>query len=113
MKKYIGYLLLSIVAFTPLKAQENPLANQVANRIAQYMADTLKLTADQQSRIYNANIQLNNQKNLLRKTEKQSNMLQMKIQQIENKRDSIYKTILSKEKYLLYRQKKQNLIKAE
>lgn len=109
MKKIV--LLLMMVSFfsTELNAQQTP-ATQLANRIANKMKDTLNLTGNQRNQIYLFNMLLHNQKTAVRQQYSNPDSVRVHLQRVENKRDSLYHTILSENKYLLYKQKKRNLI---
>jgi hypothetical protein len=108
MKKVI--LILSVLlAFQWSNAQTSP-ANEVAEKIAQKMKDTLALTDAQKGQIFDVNIQLHNQKMLARQHQLVADSLRRQVQRIENTRDSLYNLVLPQEKYLLYLQKKRNLV---
>ncbi len=81
-------------------------------RIAQKLQDTLGLSAAQKDSIYSINHQLQNKKMLARQQYTGTDSLGYHLQRIENTRDSLYKPVLGAEKYLLYKQKKRNLISA-
>lgn len=85
-------------------------ADIVAQRIAQKMKDSLLLSEDQKTQIYNINLNLNNHKMLVRQQQISSDSLRLKIQQVENTRDSLYRPILTEQQFLLYREKKKSLI---
>lgn len=101
--------LFFITAVADLKAQSNP-AQDISSRIANKMRDTLSLFSAQRDSIYSINIELHNRKQLVRQQYSNMDSLRIKIQAIENTRDSLYRTVLSEEKYLMYRQKKRNLV---
>jgi uncharacterized coiled-coil protein SlyX len=108
MKKIVVLFISCMIAFFAANAQT---ANeQLADKIAKRMKDSLSLTAQQQSLIYTLNLELAQRKSAVRQQTSQSDTLRMNIQKIENSRDSLYKTILTNEQYLLYRQKKRNLV---
>ena len=90
--------------------QNNQMGKLFAEKIAQKMMDSLNLTNSQQSKIYSINMDLLQQKSEARKDLKNSNNLTRIIQNIENKRDSLYKQVLPDQKYRTYLQKKQSLI---
>lgn len=87
-------------------------AQQVAERIAQKMKDTLGLNQQKKTQIYNINIQLHEWKTQARTQYGDSDTLGTVIQHIENKRDSLYRSVLPENKYQLYKAKKRNLISA-
>lgn len=105
-------LLISILIclFMGQKLTAQTPAEEIANRIAQRMKDTLLLTDSQRIQIYQINLQLSQQKDAMRSQHAGTDSLRFKIQQIENTRDNFYRTVLSDEKYLLYRQKKRALV---
>jgi hypothetical protein len=107
--KHILILFIVIVLNKQLFAQHTA-GEQIADKIAQKMKDTLSLSKSQKTQIYNINIQLNNSKSVARQTNTNIDTISIKIQKIENTRDSFYRLILSNKQYDLYRQKKRNLI---
>jgi hypothetical protein len=108
--KHILILFIVIVLNKQLFAQHTA-GEQIADKIAQKMKDTLSLSKSQKTQIYNINMQLNNSKSVARQTNTNIDTISIKIQKIENTRDSFYRLILSNKQYDLYRQKKRNLIK--
>lgn len=110
MKKYFNILMLvSCVLVSNRLIAQTP-GSQLANKIAQKMKDTLSLTEQQHQVIYNLNMQIFNAKQTVRQSHAGSDSLGYFIQRIENKRDSLYKTVLTAEKFLQYREKKRNLL---
>lgn len=107
MKK-IQVLASVIFISLAIKAQ-NP-AEEIANRIAQRMKDTLQLSDSQRVQIYNINMQLSQQKAGMRVQYSNADSLKKKIQLVENSRDGLYQSILSNEKYQLYIDKKKRLV---
>lgn len=93
------------------KAQTNsPQSNLVAQNIAKKMKDTLGLSSQQRIQVFQINMDLNNQKQQVRQQTTIQDSLIARFQRIENKRDTLYFTILGTEKYQLYQQKKTNLV---
>jgi type IV pilus biogenesis protein CpaD/CtpE len=107
--KHILLFLLMIPFSICIVAQQSP-AEQVASRIAQKMKDSLVLTETQREQVYNVNIQLSNQKQAARASATDPDELGRQLQQIENTRDGLYQPILGEEKFMLYKQKKMNLV---
>ncbi len=68
-------------------AQATP-AEQVAERIALKMKDSLALSTQQNKSIYSLNMQLHNQKMAIRQEHTNSPSLRLLLQQVENTRDS-------------------------
>ena len=91
------------------KAQSD-VAARISEKIAQQMKDSLSLSEQQKDSIYSLNILLSNRKAEFRKQYTDIDSLQIHFQRVERLRDSLYKTILGDEKYLLYKTKKRYLI---
>lgn len=108
MKKIIFSFLILFVAIQEA-ASQTP-AEQLANKIAKKMKDSLSLSELQQNQVYEINLQLSEQKSTVRKEYRTSPVLATKIQQVENMRDSLYKEVLTEQQYVLYRQKKRKLV---
>ena len=109
MKKKIVLALLFITVKTIVFGQSSP-AEQVANKIAQRMKDSLLLSDAQKTQLYNINMQIHQQKMSVRQQYQGSDFLTYYVQKVENTRDSLYHTILAEDKYTLYKQKKKALI---
>lgn len=104
------FLFLITIIITQIQLSAQKPAEQIANKIAQKMKDSLSLTNSQKNGIFIINIQLNNQKNAIRHKTSDDASLTGKIQRIENKRDSLYSTVLTQTQMILYKQKKRNLV---
>ncbi len=109
--KRLNILLFCLGVFFFLQAQQTP-AENLANHIAQKMKDSLFLSEAQKNQLYTMNMQLNTLKMAARLQYKGTDSLTIKIQKIENTRDSFYSMVLSEEQMILYRQKKRNLVSA-
>lgn len=107
MKKIIIAVFLLAPCF--LKAQNTP-ATQLAAHIAKKMKDTLNLTTAQHNQVYAVNMTLHNLKTAARQQHTIPDSVRHHIQKIENRRDTLYHAILPTNKYLLYKQKKRNLV---
>jgi hypothetical protein len=122
MNKYSFLLALGLwCSITPIAAQNNQNSlgrtrqyngKVIAQQIAMRMKDSLGLTGSQRHQLFLINVQLHERKMTVRnQTSADSiNVLQHKLQKVENTRDSLYKPILGIDKFLLYRQKKLNLL---
>jgi hypothetical protein len=106
--KYFLFFITIIIIQNDLSAQRP--AEQIANKIAQKMKDSLSLTNSQKNGIFIINMKLNNQKNTARHQSSDNATVTGKIQKIENKRDSLYSTVLTQTQMILYKQKKRNLV---
>ncbi len=82
----------------------------VSGIIAKKLQDSLGLTQNQKNQVYTINMLLHQQKIDIRQQHPQSYSLDRLFQKVENTRDSLYRTVLQEEKYLLYLQKKAWLI---
>ena len=91
------------------RSQVSPAAT-VADKIAQKMKDSLSLTTSQKDQIYQVNMQLQESKINARQQYTGTDSARIYVQRIENTRDSLYRPILGEEKFLLYREKKTNLV---
>lgn len=107
MKTLFSFL---IILFSSIIVNAQTPAEQIAEKIARKMKDSLQLTDVQKTQIYQLNIQISDQKTLMRNQYTGSDSLRVKTQMVENTRDSLYHTVLSDEKYWLYIQKKRNLV---
>ena len=103
----ISFLVL-LVAANNVNAQSA--SEQIADKIAQKMKDSLSLSTQQKTQLYTINIQLSDQKASVRQQYTGTDSLRIKMQRVENSRDSLYRPVLGEEKFILYRQKKRNLV---
>jgi hypothetical protein len=107
MKIILTVLLL--IGVMIVKGQSTP-ATTVANHIAQKMKDTLGLSDSQKEQLYQINMQLHEAKMAKRQQYAGSDSLRLRLQWVENTRDSLYRTVLNEEKYQLYIEKKKTLV---
>ncbi|WP_158829405.1 hypothetical protein [Mucilaginibacter lacusdianchii] len=114
MRKPILIIIALFVLLNGAKVYgQSTLAEQLASHISLKMRDSLKLTDEQQTRIYQINLELHRQKLQVRGLYRKADSLQMKYQEIENTRDGLYQVVLSSdEKYQLYKKKKSSLVNA-
>jgi capsular polysaccharide biosynthesis protein len=108
-KKIILFAVITIFTIN-VKSQPANAAEQLADKIAKKMKDTLNLTGQQKHQIYDVNMSLHNQKQAARLLYTSHDSLTRAIQHIERTRDSLYLPILGQEKYQLYLPKKRNLV---
>ena len=93
-----------------INAQSDP-ATELAAKIADRMKDSLSLRYSQRDSLYTINIQLHTQKMTARQQHTNPEALRQAIQELENKRDGLYRAVLNnEEKYQAYLLKKQYLI---
>jgi hypothetical protein len=120
MKYKIIFVILFFIGTKMAEAQStngnaaqstNGNAAQIAQKIAKKMKDSLSLTGNQKSKIYDVNMRLHNKKQIARnETVNNPVLLATKIQNIEKTRDSLYKPILTVPQFDLYKIKKRNLV---
>jgi hypothetical protein len=108
MRKLILTLIIVLCGLSTY-AQTNP-GEKYALKVAQRMKDSLQLSPRQLDQIYRINRQLHQQKMAMRQQYFNPDSLTARIQKIENKRDNLYKGVMNKEKYAMYRQKKRTLV---
>jgi hypothetical protein len=110
MKKKIIILGIAGLLTCEISEAQSTQAIEVAEKISQKMKDSLDLNEEQRKNVYALNIRLHSRKMEVRQKFAETDSLSRYFQRIENTRDSLYREILPEEKYLLYRQKKKNLV---
>jgi hypothetical protein len=111
MKTAVLLIVLAFCVFS-LKAQTpaNP-AEDVANKIATKMKDSLGLTDTQRTEVYAINMNLHTQKQNARELHTgNAQATAAAVQNIEKTRDSLYQTVLTAAQFTIYKQKKRFLI---
>jgi hypothetical protein len=116
MKRLSCFALLFFTALT-LAAQQPSIivdettpAAKLAHHIADKMADSLGLTSQQRAKIFAVNLELHKQKASARTKPQDRDSIGKDLQQIENKRNGLYKTVLTPEQFQLYLEKKRLLV---
>jgi hypothetical protein len=109
MKKSMLIAILGI-CFLSAKSQTLMPGEMIAGKIAQKMKDTLILTSGQKDQIYTVNMQLAIAKNNVRQQYSNMDSIRVRIQRLENSRDSLYHPVLTENQFLLYQQNKRNLV---
>lgn len=110
MRKYIMLIFLIIFCSIYSFGQTSP-SEQLAQRIANKMRDTLTLTALQTQSMYNINLNLDTRKMQARTISTDRIIVGRAIQAVEKTRDSLYRIGLTAPQYELYLQKKKNIVK--
>lgn len=103
-------MLFLIATFTSLQLNAQTPGEQLATKIAKRLKDSLVLTEAQQTQLYKINMELHNQKQVAFQRYTVPDSLRIHVQKIENTRDTLYSTVLSPTKYLLYKQRKRELL---
>ncbi|RYY42445.1 MAG: hypothetical protein EOO06_21175 [Chitinophagaceae bacterium] len=109
MKKII-YPFALMLCLQTVQAQYHP-SEIVAARVADKLRDSLSLTRVQRDSVYNVHMYLYRQKKRVFESSA-DDAVEGKLQQVENRRDSFYRHILSAQQYRQYKQKKRMLISA-
>lgn len=111
MKKRVTIIsILILISFLSFSQTAQDLAQKQAKK----MKDSVGVTESVMQQIYAVNMQIHTRKQEARIAYANSPVLmQEKIQFYERQRDSLYKVALaSEEKYILYKQKKNNILRA-
>ena len=109
MKKIINIAVFILFSVTG-QAQKSISGTQYASKVAQRMADSLKLTSAQENKVYNINLGLHTQEMDTRKKYTSRDSLAVHFQKIENSRDAMYRAVLTNNQYELYMSKKIELL---
>lgn len=109
MKKFaLFFLLLSCFSFC--YSQSTTLSEAVANKFSNRMTDSLKLTSQERQGILEANRMIARLKFQARNNYKQVDSLTGYTQKIEDMRDSLYRRVLTEDKFKQYAAKKDKII---
>ena len=108
MKKFFISCFLSALCLV-LHAQTSQ-ADIIADKIAQKMSDSLSLSSAQKSQLFQINLDLQSRKHLVWQQNSNIDSIQVHLQKIENTRDSLYRPVLTDDQFLIYSQKKKNLV---
>ena len=111
MRKYISLVFLVTISFSYSFGQTS-LSEQLAQRIANTMKDTIALSPFQTQKIYGINMNLNTRKLQARTISTDRAVVGEAIQAVERTRDSLYRIELTTTQYQLYLKKKKNIIKS-
>lgn len=92
-----------------LKAQSASAAHFI-DRITFRLKDSLDLSKEQMKEIYSINKKLEEEKSAVWSKYTDDNDIRKGLQSIENKRDSLYQTVFTKQQFILYKEKKMHLL---
>lgn len=106
--KYI--LSLSILAVITVTCKAQSVSDQLADKLAKKMRDSLSLTNRQYEELQVINKQLSEDKSQLWLKYNTQDSLRVYLQKIENKRDSLYSIPLTPQQYSIYKQRKRTLL---
>jgi hypothetical protein len=110
MKQFL-FALFSLFFISTIQAQNVP-GNQLSHHIADKMKDTLDLSNQQRAEVFQINKDLTDKKDKARKKSNDRAIVGPDIQGVERTRDSLYKEVLTVPQYILYLEKKRNLVTA-
>lgn len=109
--RYIILFSIFLSVSWKINAQQLPLHQELAAKLALRMKDSLQLTPTVQQQLYETNIQLHYQKMSMWQQFKNSpDTLARMIQRVEDSRDSLYKRIIGEEKFGTYIIRKKTII---
>jgi hypothetical protein len=113
MNKIITLIVVCCIS-SFLQAQDNSFRYNVtlhSQSMAKTMAGSLELNAKQEDALYQINMNLHEQKATARKKIPDHDKLARTIQQIENRRDSLYRQVISPDKFVQYKARKENYVR--
>jgi len=109
--KYTFFYIIIFILLSVAKANgQTTTAMELADKIAQKMKDSLGLSQQKKTQIYNINLQLYDLKTQARQQYANTASLGRLILRVENSRDSMYRNVLTSNQYSLYLQKKRYLV---
>ena len=103
-------LIIVLCCFSNYSMAQNEAGKILAAQMAKKMKDSLNLTNQQENAILQINLQLNTQKYLVRQQYAVPDSIRRYLQKAENRRDSLYKSVLPIQSYNLYLSKKKNML---
>ncbi|MBO9632288.1 MAG: hypothetical protein J7578_04165 [Chitinophagaceae bacterium] len=105
-------LFLSIIILSLSTQAQQVKQEEIAQKVARKISDSLQLTKQQFTGIYNHTLDLQNRKIQAWQQFQNRDSLRIELQRIENGRDSLYKMVLNKFQFDTYLKKKHILISA-
>ena len=108
--KFVILFLLMCFSSSAFSQGNTPAEIHLSQKIAKKMQDTLGLTGQQRAQIFQVNVDIHNNKQLVRQQHSNPDSLSRYLQREERKRDSLYLPILGSVKYELYLEKKTRLV---
>jgi len=113
MKKLFIVFTFLIVGMISNAQNKNTPSKQVDKGIVDKMKDSLGLTNKQIEKVEKINEDLNKEKEKARKKSSDRSVVGKELQRIENRRDILYKGILTEKQFSDYKQKKRNIVSAK
>jgi len=110
MKYSFSFFLLVLFNLAGYSQQTIDYADQYAKKVAQRMEDSIGITEQQKSMIYKINSSIAEQKKAVWQNYTNRDSVQVYIQAIEDKRNSLYNGMLTYDQYEAYLQKKHNIL---
>jgi len=91
-------------------AQTTSISAHYIDRITFRMKDSLDLSKEQMKKLFRINQKLEDEKSAIWKKYTDDNAIRKDLQAVENKRDSLYNTVFTKQQFILYKEKKMHLL---
>lgn len=91
-------------------AQATSLSAHYSDKITFRMKDSLELSKNQMKELLRINQKLEDKKSAVWKKYTDDNEIRQGLQVIENRRDSLYQAIFTKQQFILYKEKKIHLL---
>ena len=106
----IRITLLCILITVAARAGAQSIHQSVASRIAIKMKDSLSLSEAQKNLVFSVNMRLSTEKSQVWQQHSHADSIMKYVQRVENKRDSLYRPILTAAQFETYIDKKHILI---
>src|SRR5436190_1070767 len=108
MKKIIVTFIIGVILISNAHGQTSTPQSE-ATEVSQRMKDSLSLTEGQRVQIETATVEIQASKATLRENYN-GRALELYLLMAEDNRDSVYKTLLPADKYVLFKQKKPTIL---
>jgi len=109
MRTFIVMLCAFVIPFVACSQEDQ--AETLAKKIAQRLGDTLALSIQERADVLSANLSIVAQKKTVFLNEAMPDSVKaVKLQAIENTRDSLYRRIIGLERFEVYKNKKKSIV---
>lgn len=112
MTKTLLLVLFTSLLIPSLRAQDSTATLQLAQSIANRMADSLVLSVQQRDTVLEINKLITSKKAQVRQNYSDRDVIAQALQAAEDSRDNYYRDVLTSEQYVLYKRLKAVLISA-
>ena len=110
MMKKISIVISLLIYFAFSANAQHSVAESISLKISQRMKDSLGLSDFQKNQLHTINMQMDSSRQVIWRTYQSPDTLRSFLQQVENKRDSLYHPVFTEQQFQLYLLKKRNLI---